>query len=88
MKNGYLAVQPLEGEKETDSGIIVPENADEQSQTTHAKVYAVTEGSYYKKGDVVLFSKLVPDDVQVEDEKGKRVELWFVLESDIKAKVT
>jgi len=86
MKNGYLAIQPLTGEKQTDSGIVVPENVDE-TQTTHGVVFATSEGSEYKKNDIVLFSKLVPDDVSIKDDKGMPTELWFVLESDIKAQI-
>ena len=83
MKNGFLATVPLTGETERKSGLVIPDNED-MTQTTHAEVVAVAKGSEYKEGQVVLFSKLVPDDFQLEHE-GKFTTLWFVKESDIKA---
>lgn len=39
--------------------------------------------SRFKPGDIVYFSKLVPDDVMIKEGK-EEVELWFVREDDIK----
>lgn len=89
-KNNYLIVKAVEPKKATASGLVLPEGAelDADHQTSYGEVVATTSGSEYNAGDTVLFSKLVPDDVMVEDTKGKKLTYWFVLESDIKAVVT
>ena len=82
-KNGYM---PVRSDKKliTESGLILPVESDDEAQTTHAVVVIPFEGSEYKVGDIVLFSKLVPDDVVIEDEKGEKQTLWFVKVNSIK----
>ena len=89
MDNDYLAVKEMPRKESTKTGIILPDKVEEDgdAQTSHCEVVAVCEGSIYTPGDIVLFSKLVPDDVWIEDEKGKKIKLWFVKEMDIKAKL-
>ena len=85
-KNGYLLVEARQkGEMaETKSGIVLPDDIDSDHQTSMARVIATCDVSEYKIGDIVLFSKLMPDDVMVEDKDGKRITCWFVREEDIK----
>ncbi|MCH7748248.1 MAG: hypothetical protein IH939_09135 [Acidobacteria bacterium] len=85
-KNGYLIVKALEPKKMTETGIVLPEGAqeDDEQQTSFCEVLAIPDESEYKKGETVLFSKLVPDDVMVEVD-GKKELWWFVKETDVKA---
>ena len=82
-KNGYMLVRS-EKKLQTAAGILLPVESDDEAQTTHAVVVVPPEGLEYEVGDVVLFSKLVPDDVVIEDENGKKQTLWFVKVSSIK----
>lgn len=89
MDNNFLAVKEMPRKEKTKSGIILPDKIEEDgdAQTSHCKVIATHKDSKYKIGDTVLFSKLVPDDVWIEDENEEKIKLWFVKESDIKAKL-
>lgn len=84
-KNNYLLVKSLPPKELTKSGIILPEGAEEDGtvQTSLATVFAVNKDSEYEVGQVVAFSKLVPDDWEVEI-NGKKERLWWVPEGDIK----
>ena len=89
-KNGYMLVR-ADKKLTTAAGILLPVESDDEAQTTHAVVVVPPEASLekpytseYKVGDIVLFSKLVPDDVVIEDENGKQQTLWFVKVSSIK----
>ena len=97
-KNGYMLVRS-EKKLETAAGILLPVESDDEAQTTFAVVVIPPQGLVesakspglkdhftpeYEVGDVVLFSKLVPDDVVIEDENGKKQTLWFVKVSSIK----
>lgn len=84
-KNDYIVVKELPKSSVSSSGIILPVEEDDEAQTSHCEVVEVCPGSEYKKGQIVLFSKLVPDDVQVKTEKGDMEKYWFVKETDIKA---
>ena len=88
-KNGYMLVRS-DKKLETAAGILLPVESDDEAQTTFATVVIPPKENWFKLwtdyqiGDVVLFSKLVPDDVVIEDENGKKQTLWFVKVSSIK----
>ena len=86
-QNNYLLVKPVPKKEAMKSGIIIPQSTeiDSEAQTSHCEIVEVSDGSEYKKGQIVLFSKLVPDDMMVETESGGQETLWFVHERDIKA---
>ena len=75
----HLILEPLEEEKVTKSGIVLPDTAKEE-RPTQGKVVAVGPGKFdedgekripmsVKPGDVVLFKKYGPDEVEVDGKK-------------------
>jgi chaperonin GroES len=72
-----IILKPSENEKITKSGIVLPENAGEKP--TQGKVVAVGPGKRDEKGtiipmsvkvgDVVLYKKYGPDEIEIEGEK-------------------
>lgn len=76
--SNHLFLEPLEEEKTTKSGIVIPETADKE-RPTRGKVVAVGPGKKdddgdvipmsVKVGDVVLFKKYGPDEVEFEGKK-------------------
>ncbi len=76
--SNHLFLEPLEEEKTTKSGIVLPETA-EKEKPTRGKVVAVGPGKRNEKGeimpmsvkvgDTVLFKKYGPDEVEVEGKK-------------------
>jgi chaperonin GroES len=76
--SNHLFLEPLEEEKKTKGGIVLPETADKE-KPTKAKVLAVGPGKRLedgkfqpmsvKVGDVVLFKKYGPDEVEFEGKK-------------------
>ncbi len=75
--SNHLFLEPLEEEKVTKSGIVLPETA-EKEKPTRGKVLAVGPGKMekgervpmsVKVGDVVLFKKYGPDEVEIEGKK-------------------
>lgn len=82
--NKFLLVKSLKAkEKDEKSGIFLSVEKDEEAQTSRCEVLLVPVGSKFKIGDIVYFSKLVPDDVMIKM-GGEDVALWFVREDDIK----
>lgn len=87
-----VVLQPLEKEKVTQSGIVIPDTAD-KTRPVQGTVVAVGPGALtddgtllpmsVKVGDVVLFKKYGPDEVEVEG-----VTYLVADESDILAKIT
>ena len=73
-----LILEAVEEEKATKSGIVLPETA-EKEKPTKAKVVAVGEGRLNEKGeripmsvkvgDIVLFKKYGPDEVELDGKK-------------------
>lgn len=87
---GYVLVQPAEGQKQTASGIYLPDSSEEKPQ--HGTVLAVG-GSVWesgvkeisspvKVGDTVIYKKWGGNDVKVDD-----VEYQFLKFDDILATV-
>jgi chaperonin GroES len=76
--SNHLFLEPLEEEKTTKSGIVIPDSA-EKERPTRGKVVAVGEGKRNEKGeitpmsvkvgDTVLFKKYGPDEVELEGKK-------------------
>ena len=85
--NNHIIVRALEAKEATKSGIILPSGVEEDGdmQTSFAEVVATEKDSYYQIGMTVLFSKLIPDDLLIEDENGDKQTFWIVKETDVKA---
>jgi chaperonin GroES len=76
--SNHLFLEPLEEEKKTVSGIVLPDTA-EKEKPIKGKVLAVGPGKMQdngtirpmavKVGDVVLFKKYGPDEIEVEGKK-------------------
>lgn len=86
-KNNFIAVKAIEQEKVSKSGLILPDKMEDEEQIAQGEVIAhcepCIEGSYsYKVGDIVLFSKIIPQDFKFKD-GDKETQAWFVKESDI-----
>jgi len=75
--SSHILIQPLEDEKTTKSGIVLPENASEKP--TRGKIVAVGPGKKDEKGqvipmsvkvgDTVLFKKYGPDEIEIDGVK-------------------
>ena len=76
--SNHLFLEPAEEEKKTKSGIMLPDNA-EKEKPIKGKVLAVGPGKRndrgevqpmsVKVGDVVLFKKYGPDELELEGKK-------------------
>ena len=73
---GYMLVEPLEEEKKTPSGIVLPESHEEKPQkgkvialgATMVTEYGVKIESPCKVGDVIIFKKWAGSEYKPEDE--------------------
>ncbi|HCX45258.1 co-chaperone GroES [Candidatus Pacearchaeota archaeon] len=87
--NGNLFLEPIDEEKTTESGIVLPDTAEKQ-RPVRGKVIAAGPGNKndqgqvipmtVKVGDVVFFKQYGPDEVEVNDKR-----YLVVSESDILA---
>lgn len=84
---GYVLVEPAKAQKQTASGIYLPESHDEKPQ--HGTVLAVGEdvvvdgdkvSSPVKKGDIVIYKKWGGNDMKIGD-----VEYQFLKFEDVLA---
>lgn len=76
--SNHVVLEPLEEEKKTDSGILLPDTA-EKGKPVRGKVIAVGSGKLsdsgqrlpmsVKVGDVVLFKKYGPDEVELDEKE-------------------
>lgn len=76
--SNHVFIEPLEEEKTTKSGIVLPDTA-EKEKPIRGKVLAVGPGKLNDKGervpmsvkvgDTVLFKKYGPDEIEIEDKK-------------------
>lgn len=76
--SNHLFLEPLEEEKVTKSGIVLPDTA-EREKPTRGKVLAIGPGKMNEKGervpmsvkvgDTVLFKKYGPDEIEIEGKK-------------------
>ncbi len=89
---GYVLVDPLEGEKETDSGIVLPESVEKKPLL--GKIVALGEAEVtdsgnkkelwnkVKKGTIIVYKKWAGNEYQPQ---GSDKELLFVKFEDILA---
>ncbi len=68
-----VLIEPISVEDKTESGIILPETADKE-KPEQGKVVAVGPGKKdkpvnVKVGDIVLFTKYVPNEIKVKDKE-------------------
>ena len=76
--SNHVFIEPLEEEKTTKSGIVLPDTA-EKEKPIKGKVLAVGPGKRNDKGelvpmsvkvgDVVLFKKYGPDEIEIDEKK-------------------
>jgi len=90
--SNHLFLEPLEEEKVTKSGIVLPDTA-EREKPVKGKVLAVGPGKMNEKGertpmsvkvgDIVLFKKYGPDEIELEGKKylvGEEEDILAILE--------
>ena len=75
--SNHVFIEPVEEETTTESGIVIPDTADKE-RPIKGKVVAVGEGKRdddgklipmsVKIGDMVLFKKYGPDEIEVDGE--------------------
>jgi len=76
--SNHIFLEPVEEEKTTKSGIVLPETA-EKEKPIKGKIIAVGPGKLNDKGernpmsvkvgDIVLFKKYGPDEIEIDDKK-------------------
>ncbi len=76
--NDHVFIEPVSEEKTTKSGIVLPESA-EKEKPIKGKIIAVGPGKMdesgkriamsVKVGDIVLFKKYGPDEIQIDEKK-------------------
>lgn len=76
--SNHVFIEPLEEEKTTKSGIVLPDTA-EKEKPVRGKILAVGPGKLNEKGerismsvkigDTVLFKKYGPDEIEIEGKK-------------------
>ena len=76
--SNHVFIEPIEEEKTTQSGIVIPETA-EKERPIKGRVVAVGPGELneegdriamtVKVGDVVLFKKYGPDEIEIDNKK-------------------
>lgn len=76
--SNHVFLEPLEENKTTASGIVIPDTADKE-KPMRGKVLAIGPGKLNDKGervvmsvkvgDIVLFKKYGPDEIEIESKK-------------------
>lgn len=76
--SNHLLIEPLEEQKTTKSGIVIPDTA-EKERPTRGKIVAAGPGKTDEKGervamsvkvgDIVLFKKYGPDEIELDGKK-------------------
>ncbi|RMD60216.1 co-chaperone GroES [Candidatus Parcubacteria bacterium] len=76
--SNHVFLEPIEEEKTTKSGIVIPDTADKE-RPMQGKVLAIGPGKLNEKGervpmsvkvgDIVLFKKYGPDEIEIEGKK-------------------
>lgn len=76
--SNHVFLEPIEQDKTTKSGIVIPDTADKE-KPMQGKVLAIGPGKSNEKGeripmsvkvgDVVLFKKYGPDEIEIEGKK-------------------
>lgn len=75
-KNGRLLIKPEEKEKQTATGLYIPDSKDDEKPTTGIVIKGDAE---YPEGARVLFNKFSFDEFQLEGEKYYTVATNFIL---------
>ena len=76
--SNHVFIEPVEEEKTTKSGIVIPDTADKE-KPIRGKVLAIGPGKVndkgertvmsVKPGDMVLFKKYGPDEIEIDGKK-------------------
>ena len=90
--SNHVFIEPVEEDKTTESGIVIPDTADKE-KPMKGKVIAVGEGKRddngklipmsVKVGDVVLFKKYGPDEIEVDGKEylvGEETDILAIIE--------
>ena len=90
--SNHVFIEPVEEDKTTESGIVIPDTADKE-KPMKGKVIAVGEGKRddngklipmsVKIGDVVLFKKYGPDEIEVDGKEylvGEESDILAIIE--------
>ena len=91
--SNHLFIEPIEGDKTTKSGIVLPDTA-EKEKPMQGKVIAVGPGKLnedgdaripmsVKVGDKVLFKKYGPDEIEIDGKKllvGEEEDILAIIE--------
>ena len=90
--SNHVFIEAIEEEKTTKSGIVIPETA-EKEKPIKGKVVAVGPGKLNEKGErtsmsvkvgnIVLFKKYGPDEIEIDDKKylvGEEDDILAILE--------
>jgi chaperonin GroES len=90
--SNHLFIEPIEEVKTTKAGIVLPETA-EKEKPIKGRVVAVGPGKFNEKGeripmsikvgDIVLFKKYGPDEIEIDDKKylvGEEEDILAILE--------
>ena len=88
----HVFIEPVDDETKTESGIVIPDTADKE-KPMKGKVVAVGEGRRdedgklipmsVKIGDIVLFKKYGPDEIEVYGKKylvGEETDILAIIE--------
>ena len=88
----HLFIEPMVEDKTTKSGIVIPDTA-EKEKPVKGKVLAVGPGKFNEKGDripmsvkvgdLVLFKKYGPDEIEIEGKKllvGSEYDILAIIE--------
>ena len=84
-KNDHLIVKEPDRETQTKMGIILPESANKLDDEQVAQGEVLVGCDEYEKGDWVMFHKVLPIDVIIEDESGEKMRIWFLKAEDVLA---
>ena len=88
-KNNHLIVKEPDRETQTKEGIVIPEvgNRRDDEQVAQGEVIGAQKNvsEIVKVGDWVMFHKVLPIDVVIEDNKGKKMKVWFLKLEDVLA---
>lgn len=89
--SNHLFIEPIENEKKTESGIVLPESVGEKPMK--GKIFAIGPGKKNDKGeiipmsvkvgDIVLFKKYGPDEVKIDGKEylvGDEEDILAILE--------
>jgi len=90
--SNHIFLEPLEEEKTTKSGIVIPDTA-EKEKPMKGKVLAIGPGKLNEKGertpmsvkvgDTVLFKKYGPDEIEIDGKKylvGEEEDILAIIE--------